>query len=149
MKFRKAIGAIILNSKNQIIVFQRRDYPDSWQGPEGGIDGEETTIDALYRELYEEVGLKKEDFDIIATREEPFRYFFNEEAKNKFGIDGQEKYFFVIRLKDDNFKFKFDNKKDEIEFLNYRILENNKDIFDIVPLFKKDIYKEIIKYFKL
>ena len=149
MKFRKAIGAIILNSKNQIIVFQRRDYPDSWQGPEGGIDGEETTIDALYRELYEEVGLKKEDFDIIATREEPFRYFFNEEAKNKFGIDGQEKYFFVIRLKDDNFKFKFDNKKDEIELLNYRILENNKDIFDIVPLFKKDIYKEIIKYFKL
>ena len=149
MKFRKAIGAIILNSKNQIIVFQRRDYPNSWQGPEGGIDGEETTIDALYRELYEEVGLKKEDFDIITTREEPFRYFFNEEAKNKFGIDGQEKYFFVIKLKDDNFNFKFDNKEDEIEFLNYKVLENNKDMLETVPLFKKDIYKEIIEYFNL
>lgn len=149
MKFRKAIGTIILNSKNQIIVFQRSDFPDSWQGPEGGIEDKETILDALYRELYEEVGLEKKDFDIVATRDEPFRYFLDKEAKNKFGIDGQEKYFFIIKLKDDNFKFKFDNKKDEIEFLNYKVLENNKDMLKTVPLFKENIYKEIIEYFNL
>lgn len=149
MKLRKAIGAIILNSRNQIVVFQRTDYPESWQGPEGGVDNNETLIDALYRELYEEVGLTKEDFDIIATKEEPFKYLFDEKNSKKIGFDGQEKYFFVIKLKNNDFKFKFDNKQDEIEFLDYKVLENNKDIIKIVPPFKKEIYKEIVEYFNL
>ena len=149
MKLRKAVGAIILNSKNQIIVFQRKDYPNSWQGPEGGIDAGETPIEAIYRELYEEVGLTKNDFDIIASRDESFKYFFNEEGKKKYSIDGQEKYFFVVKLKNDNFKFKFDTKKDEIEFLNYRILDKNEDILKTIPLFKQKMYKEILEYFKL
>ena len=149
MKLRKAVGAIIINSKNHIIVFQRKDYPDSWQGPEGGIDKDETPIEAIYRELQEEVGLTKNDFDIINTRTESFKYFFNEEGKKKYGIDGQEKYFFVIKLKDDNFEFKFDTKKDEIEFLDYKILEKNGDILKTIPPFKRDMYKEILEYFKL
>lgn len=149
MKLRKGIGAIVLNNKNQVILFQRADYPENWQAPEGGIDEGETPKEALYRELNEEIGLSKDDFDIIASRDESFNYTFDEEIKKKFNCDGQAKYFFVTRLKNDNFKFKFDNKEDEIEFLNFKVLDNNKDLAKNVPPFKKGIYEEVLEYFKL
>lgn len=149
MILRKAVGAVVLNSKNQIIVFQRKDHQESWQGVEGGIDNNETPLEAINRELYEEVGLTKNDFDIVATRDKGFDYLFNEEGKKKYNIDGQTKYFFVIKLKNDNFKFKFDIKQDEIEFISYKILNNNNDLMDLVPSFKKGMYNEILEYFKL
>ena len=149
MILRKAVGAVVLNSKNQIIVFQRKDYQESWQGVEGGIDNNETPLEAINRELYEEVGLTKNDFDIVATRDKGFDYLFNEEGKKKYNIDGQTKYFFIIKLKNDNFKFKFDIKQDEIEFISYKILNNNNDLMDLVPSFKKGMYNEILEYFKL
>jgi 8-oxo-dGTP pyrophosphatase MutT (NUDIX family) len=39
---------------------------DAWQFPQGGINPEETPEDALYRELNEEVGLEREDVEILA-----------------------------------------------------------------------------------
>ena len=35
----------------------KRFKQDAWQLPQGGIDTDETELDALYRELEEEVGL--------------------------------------------------------------------------------------------
>ena len=149
MKLRKAIGAIILNSKNQIIAFQRSDYKNNWQCPEGGIEEGETPLKAMYREVLEEVGLSKECYNVINTREKPFVYMFIDGPENHKGYNGQEKQFFILKLKDDNFKFKLDTKEDEIEFIDYKTLENNKDLIELVPSFKKEMYREILEYFKL
>ena len=53
LKFRQAVGILILNTKNKILAFQRTDFPESWQAPEGGIDNNETPQEAMKREVYE------------------------------------------------------------------------------------------------
>src|SRR5699024_9412159 len=47
---------------------------DAWQFPQGGIDPNETPEDAMYRELYEEVGLRPEHIKILGRTDRWLRY---------------------------------------------------------------------------
>ena len=144
MNFRKGIGAIVLDKKGNIIVFQRNDYKDSWQGPEGGIDENETAIDALKRELWEEIGLSSEKYEILKETKDFIRYKFE---KPFMGFDGQDKKFFLIKLISEP-NFKFDNKEDEIEFSDFKSM-NSKELIRLAPKFKEKTYAKIIKEFNL
>ena len=62
--YRKGVGMVIVNRKGQFFL-GKRIGADAWQFPQGGIDEGETPEVALYRELYEETGLKKEKVEII------------------------------------------------------------------------------------
>ena len=144
MNFRKGIGAIVLDKKGNIIVFQRNDYKDNWQGPEGGIDENETVIDALKRELWEEIGLSSEKYEILKETKDFIRYKFE---KPSMGFDGQDKKFFLIKLISEP-NFKFDNKEDEIEFSNFKIIEA-KEMIKLAPTFKKEVYLKVLEEFDL
>jgi len=56
--YRKNVGLIVLDQKNQLLVCRRKGKK-TWQFPQGGIDDGESHIQAAYRELFEEVGIKK------------------------------------------------------------------------------------------
>ncbi|WP_298635805.1 RNA pyrophosphohydrolase [uncultured Umboniibacter sp.] len=71
--FRPNVGIIITNGSGQVLWAQRAGQT-SWQFPQGGIDGDESPREALYRELYEEVGLREEDVDIIGETRGWLRY---------------------------------------------------------------------------
>ena len=59
-RYRRGVGMIILNSKNQIFIGQRFDKDKSaWQMPQGGIDKGESPAKAVIREMKEETGIKK------------------------------------------------------------------------------------------
>ena len=47
---------------------------NAWQFPQGGIDRGETPIDAMYRELWEEVGLHPRHVDLLAVTQDWLRY---------------------------------------------------------------------------
>ena len=53
--FRANTGAVILNSKGQVLAFERKDFADSWQFPQGGIDKGEPPFEAVKRELDDRV----------------------------------------------------------------------------------------------
>ncbi|MGE8148865.1 NUDIX domain-containing protein, partial [Pseudomonas frederiksbergensis] len=63
--FRPNVGIILTNDAGQVL-WARRINQDAWQFPQGGINPQETPEDALYRELNEEVGLEREDVEILA-----------------------------------------------------------------------------------
>jgi len=63
--YRANIGIVIANEKNQILLAKRYKQ-DAWQLPQGGIDKGETELEALYRELDEEVGLAPDQVELIA-----------------------------------------------------------------------------------
>lgn len=144
--YRKGIGVILLNCENKIICFRRADFPDSWQGPEGGIDDDESILNALKREVFEEIGLKQEDYEVIKQTSKPFKYLYNKNNKVRhFGFDGQEKIFFLLKLKRDNFNdFKYDNT-DSIEFTEAKSLDEANDLIELVPNFKKELYLFVLK----
>ena len=58
--YRKNVGIIICNSESQLLLAGRI-ANKGWQFPQGGVYQNETTDEAMYRELYEEVGLVKKN----------------------------------------------------------------------------------------
>ncbi len=66
---RDIVSALII-SKNNKILFGKKDprkggvYNDCWHIPGGGIDEDETELEALRREVLEEVGIDTDDKEI-------------------------------------------------------------------------------------
>lgn len=71
--FRPNVGIILANSAGQVL-WARRTGHDAWQFPQGGISENESPEDAMYRELWEEVGLERPDVRIIASTRGWLRY---------------------------------------------------------------------------
>lgn len=71
--YRLNVGIVICNNHGQVF-WAKRYGQHSWQFPQGGIDEGETPEQAMFRELYEEVGLTKKDVKIIATSRHWLRY---------------------------------------------------------------------------
>ena len=78
------------------MAFQRSDYKKNWQSPEGGSEDSETPKQALIRELYEEIGIKEEQYNILKETdfiEYLFPKIFISNIKKKYNVDGQSKKF--------------------------------------------------------
>lgn len=60
--FRAGAGAVIYTDVGEIIIFRRAGQDDIWQLQQGGMDANEEPEDTLWRELYEETALLKNDF---------------------------------------------------------------------------------------
>ena len=63
-RYRKNVGLIIINDQGKVLLCRRK-KSNSWQFPQGGIDQGETPKRAAYRELYEEVNIKKSEINSI------------------------------------------------------------------------------------
>lgn len=144
MKFRKGIGSIILDKNDNVISFKTMEDPKIWESPEGGIDGEESPIETLYRELKEEINLDMKDYDVVAETKDFIPYL--HDYWKQFGLDGQEKKFYLVKLKVDK-NFKFDNVKD-VEFTEYKITEPQELLLEVSE-YKKEMYRRVLKEFKL
>jgi putative (di)nucleoside polyphosphate hydrolase len=59
LPYRQCVGIMLLNKKGEIWVGRRKEMPDAWQMPQGGIDQGETPRDTALRELEEEIGTAK------------------------------------------------------------------------------------------
>src|SRR4051812_30750766 len=71
--FRPNVGIILLNKSNQVF-WGKRLHEHSWQFPQGGIKYGETPLQAMHRELYEEVGLHPEHVEILGRTRDWLRY---------------------------------------------------------------------------
>jgi len=55
----KSVGIIIIaKNSNKILMLHRVHYPIAWSGLAGGIEQNETAIEAIKREIKEEIGLE-------------------------------------------------------------------------------------------
>src|SRR5690554_2862560 len=99
--FRANVGIIICNEQGQVF-WARRFGQHSWQFPQGGIDVGETPEQAMYRELWEEVGLKPEQVEIIYTSRNWLRYRLPKRLvrrEQRPTCIGQKQKWFLLRLK--------------------------------------------------
>jgi putative (di)nucleoside polyphosphate hydrolase len=62
--YRPNVAIILCNAKNEVF-WGKRIREHSWQFPQGGIKHGEAPEDAMYRELEEETGLKREHVSIL------------------------------------------------------------------------------------
>lgn len=142
--FRANVGIILANTQGQVLWAKRIGH-NSWQFPQGGIDFGETPTDAMYRELYEEVGLLPNQVEVLAVTKNWLRYRLPRRYvryDNNPVCIGQKQKWFLLRL-DEQFanQIRFDTAKpefDEWAWVSYWYPVNQ-----IVP-FKREVYRQAL-----
>ena len=142
--YRLNVGLLVINNKGELLLCKRKNI-NSWQFPQGGIDFGESPLKAARRELYEEVGIKKEDVKLISSTNEWFKYDVPyEKRKNHFlkkRFKGQKQKWFLFRMMND-VKIHFENDPDN-EFIDYKWVPYWYPLHAIVE-FKKEVYRSAL-----
>ena len=125
--FRKNVLIIILNSKNQILIGNRKKDLNHWQLPQGGINYEESVTEAGFREIQEEAGLTKLKFLGVANKINKYYFYpdhwktlIKEKQENASKFCGQEQKIVFFRqtenetpqMSDELVEYKWIDKKD-------------------------------------
>jgi len=71
--YRPNIGIVLMNRFGKVL-WARRAGRDGWQFPQGGVERHESLEGALFRELYEEVGLEACHVNLLAHTSRWMRY---------------------------------------------------------------------------
>src|SRR3989338_2118080 len=143
--FRANVGIIVTNGKRRLLWARRVGSVNAWQFPQGGINDNETLVDAMYRELKEELGLDIADVILIAETKEWLKYRLPERfQRNDNNSDetqhciGQKQKWFLLELKKEaQVKLDF---SEHPEFDSWRWVSYWFPLQQVI-FFKKDVYK--------
>jgi putative (di)nucleoside polyphosphate hydrolase len=138
-RYRSNVAAIIQTAEKKILIGERYGIPGAWQFPQGGIKKNESTLEALYRELREEVSLKSSNYRIIDCKG-PYRYLF-QNGRKKEGFDGQEQFYFLIQLTVPSSYVQVETN--DPEFSQIRWIEPVEFQIHWVPEFKQQVYQQV------
>lgn len=98
--YRPNVGIILVNQKNEVF-WGKRIREHAWQFPQGGIKHGETPVQAMYRELHEETGLRAEHVRILGRTRDWLRYtvpdhYVRRELRGHYR--GQKQIWFLLRM---------------------------------------------------
>jgi len=98
--YRPNVAIILCNAKNEVF-WGKRIREHSWQFPQGGINYGEAPEDAMYRELEEETGLKREHVKILGRTKNWLHYhvpshWVKREWRGTY--KGQKQIWYLLRL---------------------------------------------------
>ncbi len=140
--YRKNVGIIVFNRSGEVLAGERVDSPGSFQFPQGGIDSNESPLEAARRELQEETGLLTIEAPIF-ERKEWLSYLFPSEMPKLRSYCGQTQKWFYFFWEGDPSKLKLDTHQDP-EFRRVFWYELGNMIQNCVP-FKKTVYQTLAK----
>jgi len=98
--YRPNVGIILSNPEGKVF-WARRYGQNAWQFPQGGIRDHETPDQAMYRELFEEVGLLPEHVELIGKTRNWLRYRLPKRMVRKHSSPvciGQKQIWYVLKL---------------------------------------------------
>ena len=73
--YRKGVSAIVIDKDNNFLLVQKNGYKDNeWNFLGGGRGEGETMEQNLFRELNEEIGSERSDFEIVGTSAHKIEY---------------------------------------------------------------------------
>ncbi|WP_208441638.1 RNA pyrophosphohydrolase [Bartonella raoultii] len=158
LPYRKCVGIVVFNHEGKVWVGRRLMAPahadidgsHRWQLPQGGIDEDEKPLEAAYRELYEETGIRS--VKLIKEAQNWFHYDFPQELvactlSNKYRGQTQ-KWFafqFIGELSEIVINPPPDGNKAEFDQWKWIDLESLPSI--AVP-FKKHVYMSVVSEFR-
>lgn len=142
--YRPNVAMVVLNSKNKVLIC-RRTNTKTWQFPQGGVDNNENLEKAMYRELLEEVGLRKDDVQYIGESDDTIIYDIPKTIRSKVlggKFKGQEQKWFLLRIKNDEHEIRLDYEAFP-EFDTFEWVSFWQPIDRIVD-FKKEAYRKAL-----
>ena len=142
--YRPNVGIILLNQRNEVF-WGKRVRQHSWQFPQGGIKYGESPEQAMFRELYEEIGLKPDHVHVVARTREWLRYTVPEQwirRELRGNYRGQKQIWFLLRMmaRDCDVSLR---RSEKPEFDAWRWQDYWVPL-DAVIEFKRDVYQQAL-----
>ena len=142
--YRPNVASVIIN-RDYKILWAKRTNENNWQFPQGGIQTGETPEEAMYREVYEEVGLEPENIEIIGRSKDWLKYDVPEKFVRSYWqgrYKGQKQIWFLLRFIGEDEQINL-NTHDAPEFDQWRWEEFWQPLNEVVD-FKKDVYSQAL-----
>ncbi|MFC4990695.1 RNA pyrophosphohydrolase [Rubritalea tangerina] len=143
-KYRDNVAAIILNREGEILICERKNNARAWQFPQGGVDKGESFIEALHREVWEEVGLESKYYKVI-DQKDGYKYLYPPKVRQKKKHDGQKQTYFLCKLKKS--APEVDLGDNNPEFSDYDWVRPEEFDEEWLPDFKLDVYRQVMRDF--
>lgn len=149
LTYREKSLAIVVDEDKNFLIDQLIDYGENdWNFPGGGIDEGESPKEAVFRELFEELGTDK--FKILKKSKEVIEYAwpkniiikrFKKEGKT---YKGQRQHIFLVEFTGSKADIRFDSGEiRKIKWLKYEELENHLNFpkqWEIIEKVLKDLF---------
>lgn len=144
--YRSNVGIMLANNMGELLWARRIQSVNSWQFPQGGILVGETPEDALYRELYEEIGLDSADVKMVSSIRDWLSYRLPKhlvrEHQSPLCI-GQKQKWYLLQLLCDDRNIRLDTTT-HMEFDQWRWVSYWYPLSKIVA-FKREVYRGALK----
>ena len=144
--FRPNVGIVVANDLGQVLWARRIGGRDAWQFPQGGINADESPEDALFRELFEEVGLTEHCVKIVACTTGWLHYRLPKRLRRYDSapeFKGQKQKWFLLKMLagDECVSMTHSPKP---EFDHWRWVSYWYPVSQVVE-FKRDVYRRALK----
>jgi putative (di)nucleoside polyphosphate hydrolase len=142
--YRLNVGIMVVNAHRRLLM-GKRVRRNAWQFPQGGIDPGESPQDALWRELYEELGFERGQMEIVGCT----RGWLHYRLPQRFLRDGmpqcigQKQKWFMLRLLDEQAEPCFD-RGPRPEFDAFRWVPCAQAAREVVA-FKRPVYDAALR----
>ena len=137
--FRANVGIILMLQRQ--VFLGRRTGGRGWQFPQGGVRSGESLEQALYRELEEEIGVRKADVELLGQTERWLRYRLPARyvRRNQHPLCiGQKQRWFLLRRRSADVAFDFRGTA-QPEFDQWRWVEYWEPVKEVI-YFKRPVY---------
>ena len=138
--YRPNVGIVLMRTDGQLF-WARRVNRDGWQFPQGGMNTDETPLEAMYRELREEVGLEPEHVEVLGATPGWLRYRLPQRCVRRGprqACIGQKQVWFLLRLHAEESDLRLD-LTDKPEFDSWRWVDFWYPVENVVT-FKREVY---------
>ena len=137
---------MLANERGQLLWARRVGGHDAWQFPQGGISAGESPEQALYRELYEEIGLSRDAVELLGSTKGWLRYRLPRrlirEGQKPLCI-GQKQKWFLLRLLTEDAAVQL-NLNDKPEFDHWQWVSYWYPLNQVIS-FKREVYRKAMK----
>ena len=144
--FRPNVGIVLMHEDGRVF-WARRVHRDGWQFPQGGMNTDETPLEAMYRELREETGLLPEHVEVLGATPGWLRYRLPPRAirrHDRLVCIGQKQVWFLLRFKGLDTDLRLD-LTDKPEFDDWRWVDFWYPMAHVVT-FKRDVYARALDH---
>lgn len=144
--YRPNVGIALFHTNGLVFLGKRygAEPPYQWQMPQGGVDRGETALQAAWREMEEEIGVRTEHADLIEETADWLYYEFPTNLRTKMKqrgrYKGQRQKWFAFRFKGRDADIRLDTHTPEFSDWRWAPLAQAPGL--VIP-FKRPTYEEV------
>src|SRR5918993_3536283 len=138
--YRPNVGIVLMHPDGRVF-WARRIHRDGWQFPQGGMNTDETPMEAMYRELREETGLLPDHVAVLGVTPGWLRYRLPQRAirrNDRMVCIGQKQVWYLLQFTGDEADLRLD-LTEKPEFDHWRWVDFWYPV-DHVVNFKRSVY---------